>query len=374
MNRYKLFAIVTTSLITISAAFSLALPPLEFRVKSSKVRMPRDKKYQIGNDKTDKLDKIIATSRNHLGFRGEMPPKKIAGTLTIVAAGGSTTACEYISDGKTWCDLLAEKLKRKYPHIWLNNGGIDGISTFGLLVYLEDYLTKIKPQMVLFLLGGSDIGLNDYSLWDLGFLKKPMAGYLASSLEKVTNLRPVLDFGINLYKFSQAKRLGLVNPVFDFARLEPVATTREQAESLLRSHQEKYLGAFGQRLTRLIEICRENSMEPVFITQPLVFGGGIDPVTGVDLGKVGAQATDGKTLWQMYELYNQVVRDTASEHGVRLIDLAREMPKTSEFFYDTIHFSNAGCAAAAEILDKHLEPYLEKKYPQLTKITFMKQP
>lgn len=339
--------------------------PIEFRVKGNKIVLPRDKKYQIINDKTDKLDKIIATSRNHLGFRGEMPPPDFAGSLTIVAVGGSTTACEYISDGKTWSDLLAAHLKNRFKNIWVNNAGLDGVSTYGHLIFMEDCLIKMKPKVVLFLVGANEVGLDDRNLWDRGILKKPVVGLMASSLEGLINASEVLDYIRNFSRYYKAKRIGLLNRIEDFAHLQPLDMPREKVDSQMRLHQEKFLPLFARRLTRLIEICRENAIEPVFITQPLVFGDGLDPVTGVDLGRVApeAQAANGKTLWQTLELYNQVTRNTAAQHGVLLIDLAREMPKTSEFFYDTYHFTNAGCAAVAAILDQALEPLLEKRYP-----------
>ncbi len=336
--------------------------PIEYRVKSNKINLPRDKKYQIVNDKTDKLDKIIFMSRNHLGFRGEMPPKNFAGYLTIVAIGGSTTACEYVSDGKTWCDILAEKLKRKFRHVWLNNGGIDGLSTYGHLIFMEDFIIKMRPKVVLFLVGANEIELRDYSRWDLQDFKKPVIGFMASFMEKLINASEVVDYTINFYRYYKAKRIGVANPILDFSQLKPIDIPVEKVNSILRSNSEKYLQPLAKRLTRLIAISRENSIEPVFITQPMVFGKGIDPVTGIDLGRVGVNNLNGKTLWRRLELYNEVVRNTASQHGVLLIDLAREMPKTSEFFYDTYHFTNAGCAAVAEIVNKHLEPFLEKNF------------
>lgn len=337
--------------------------PIEFRVKSNKINLPRDKKYQIVNDKTGKLDKIITTSRNHLGFRGEMPPKDFARHLTIVAVGGSTTACEYISDGKTWCDLLAAQLKRHDPQIWLNNAGLDGLSTYAHLIFMEDFLSKMRPKVVLFLVGANEIGLIDYSSRDLQGFEKPVIGLLASALEKLTNASEVLDYGINFYRYYRAKRIGVANPIFDFSQLRPLEMPAAQVNASLQTHRQKYLQPLAKRLTRLIEISRKNSMEPVFITQPMVFGEGIDPVTGIDLGRVGVKGRNSQALWQQLELYNDVVRDTAARHGVLLIDLARELPKSSEFFYDTHHFTNAGCAAVADIIAKRLEPFLEKRFP-----------
>src|SRR5574340_484118 len=102
--------------------------PIEYRVRGNKIWLPQDRKYQLTNDKTDKLDKLIYTSRNHMGFRGDPSPKNFAEYVTIIAVGGSTTACEMISDHKTWCDLLAAKLKSKINFLWLNNAGLDGQS------------------------------------------------------------------------------------------------------------------------------------------------------------------------------------------------------------------------------------------------------
>ncbi len=121
----------------------------------------------------------------------------------------------------------------------------------------------------------------------------------------------------------------------------------------------------ARRLTRLIDISRGHGIEPVFITQPSVFGEAVDPATGVDLGRASTYSWNGKTLWQILELYNDVVRNTARQQGVLLIDLAREMPKDSRYYYDTYHFSNAGCAQVAEILDRRLEPFLAARYPRL---------
>jgi len=339
--------------------------PIEYRVKGNKLKLPRDKKYQFTNDNADKLDRVITTSRNHLGFRGEMPPKNFAAYVTIVAVGGSTTACEAIADGKTWCDILAGKLTAELGPVWLGNAGLDGTSTYGHLVMMEDYLIKMRPQVVLFLVGANDIGLGAYSFWDIEFMKKPVAGFMAPLIEKLINESEVLGYAINFYRYAKAKRLGLIYQITDFAKLPPTDLSQATAKALLQTHQERYLKPFQERLTRLLEISRENSIEPVLITQPLVFGEVIDPATGVDLGRASTYALNGKTLWQLVELYNDVVRTTALKQGVLLIDLAREMPKSSAYFYDTYHFSNAGCVQVADILAKTLEPFLEKRYPQL---------
>jgi lysophospholipase L1-like esterase len=344
--------------------------PIEYRVKGNKIELPQDRKFQITNNKTDKLDRIITTSRNHLGLRGDEPPKDFADCLTIIAGGGSTTECSVISDGKTWCDLLAAKLKEKFNPLWLNNGGLNGHSTFGHLIFMQDYILKIKPKVFLFLTGANDIGLVAPWEWDQNYRKKnPVLGWLASLWGGLINHSLVLSYAVNFGRYSKANRMGLTHPIFDFAKLKQLDIPPEKAAALLQEHREKYLKDYGERLDKLIEISRSHNIEPVFITQPMVFGDLIDPPTGVNLAKAMCWWADGKTIWQLLELYNDVVRKTCREHHVKVIELARKMPKNTNFYYDTYHYTNAGCQQVAEIVYQGLEPFLEKKFPHYVRST-----
>jgi hypothetical protein len=78
----------------------------------------------------------------------------------------------------------------------------------------------------------------------------------------------------------------------------------------------------------------------------------------VDIGGI-----NGKTSWEILKLYNGVVEQVAAQNQVLLIDLANELPKTSRYFYDTLHFTNEGCQTVAEIIFQHLAPFLVKKFP-----------
>lgn len=362
-NVLAIFIGITLSFVLLEGLLRV-FEPIEYRVKGNKIKLPRDKKYQFSNDKTDKLDRVIFSSRNHMGFRGEVPPPNFPEALTIVAIGGSTTECVLISEGKTWCDLLAAKLKTRFNPVWLGNGGLDGMSTYGHIIFVEDYIIKLKPKVALFLVGANEIGLGTYRADDLNHLKKPILGFLAAGWEKFINDSEVMDYAINFYRYYKAKRMGLVHPILNFAELPHVEIPPEKVQALLREHKEKYLRPYAQRLTKLIELCRQNGIEPVFLTQPAVFGNLIDPVTGADLAKAASWRVNGATLWQILELYDDVVRHTAAQQQVFVIDLARELPKTTAYFYDTYHFTNAGCQQVAAIIAQHLEPWLAEKYPQ----------
>ena len=63
-------------------------------------------------------------------------------------------------------------------------------------------------------------------------------------------------------------------------------------------------------------------------------------------------------------MYNDVTRAVAAELGVPLVDLAHKLPKSSRYFYDTIHFTNEGASLVAEVLAGELCPYLAAAFPE----------
>lgn len=347
--------------------------PIEYRVKGNKIWLPRDRKYQLTNDKTDKLDKIIYTSRNYLGFRGEAPPKNFAEYVTIIAVGGSTTACELISDHKTWCDILAVKLKSKFNSLWLNNAGLDGNTTYGHIVLMEDYIVKLQPKVVLFLVGANDVGLEAPGLYDNQQHKKLMTGLVLPLLENLVNKSEVLSYGVNFCRFFKAKRKGLIHSVWNFNEVTQLDIPTDKVLQIILEQKQKYLPLYAERLKRLIQISRQNSIEPVIITQPLVFGDFVDPTNRFNLAKVNTIGWNGKVLWQVLELYNDVTRNIAAQHHVGLIDLAREMPKRTDLYYDIYHFSNTGCQKVAEIIYQNLYPLLEKMQFPTAKLRQMQE-
>jgi hypothetical protein len=90
--------------------------------------------------------------------------------------------------------------------------------------------------------------------------------------------------------------------------------------------------------------------EPIIITQPVLYGEGIDDRTGLDLSKIYVSPVDGKTAWNILQRYNDIARKVAFENNVLLVDLAVQLPKSSRYFYDTIHFTNEGSSAVAHIV------------------------
>jgi lysophospholipase L1-like esterase len=362
-NTLALILGLTLAFMTLEILLRVA-EPIEWRTKGSKIFLTRNRRFIFDNNKISKLDKVIYHSRNQIGFRGEPPPRNFNQILSILTVGGSTTECMYISDGKTWPDLLAGQLKGEFAPLWLNNAGLDGHSTFGHLVLLEDYLTKLKPKVILFLVGANDRRLTDYGALDKRAFKDPEASCRKLLIHHLAQYSYVINYAINFQKYAKAVKWGLVHANIDFAKLPTRDVDNDRLNALLAEHRSLYLKPYAQRLQKLIAETKEHGIEPVLITQPMIYGNAIDPATGADLGRVDIGGINGKTSWEILKLYNEVLKQAASQNQVLLIDLAAAMPKSSRFFYDTFHFTNEGCQLVAEIIFTDLAPFLAEKFPQ----------
>jgi lysophospholipase L1-like esterase len=307
------------------------------------------------NPNPGKVDATLVNTYNGIGLRGPEYPEQPERFVKVFTVGGSTTACVTLTDGKTWPDHLFRRLQAARPDVWLNNAGMNGHSTHGHRILLEQHLRKLSPDYLVFLVGVNDVGRSDLNDFD-----RAMAGQTVSLRNRIVAASELLSTIQVLYRSSRALDLGVnFDFTIDFAKLprqpmEPGARERE-----LERHQREFLPAYRERIDDLVLRSREIGAEPVLLTQPALLGDAVDPTTGVELGPLRfSDSSSSSVQWAVLELYNDVLRDVARARGVALVDLAREMPKDSAYYTDWIHFSNAGAEKVGEIVALGLLPQL----------------
>ena len=134
--------------------------PFGFRMRGNTLVLTANKVYDIRADaksRSDQIDAHVVHTKNSLGFRGPEPPRDFADWLTMVAVGGSTTECFYLSDGRTWPERVAARLQPEMRKVWLDNAGLDGHSTFGHLLLTRQALVPLHPKVTLYLIGVNDM-------------------------------------------------------------------------------------------------------------------------------------------------------------------------------------------------------------------------
>jgi lysophospholipase L1-like esterase len=334
--------------------------PIPFRVRGDRIVLPVHAKYEFHHAGPG-LDPVVQYRKNSLGFRGPEPPRDLRTRLSLLTVGGSTTESMYLADGKTWSDVLAARLAPVFPKMWVNNAGLDGHSTVGHFVLLQQVLVPLKPNVAVFLVGINDLGVAENDLFDRKLMPKNHA------IRRVTAsaVAHIEIFGLaqNFWRAWRARAQGLGHTDRPLPAWPRLVQDEATIAAKLREFEPR-LAPYAGRLEEIVETSRRAGIEPVLVTQPVLFGEGLDPATGIDLATLDIHGHgSGALLWRMLEAINDVTRRVAKNREVLLVDLARELPKDSRLYYDLMHFSNAGARRVGETLWAHLEPYLRTRFP-----------
>lgn len=293
------------------------------------------------------LEPEIINQLNSLGFRGEEIPEDFEKYTSIIAIGGSTTACRAINEGQDWIHVFKHLFQENTDEkIWVNNAGLDGNSTYAHLILLKSHISKIAPDYIFYLIGINEVERKDLNLADLRWQTKSSYS-LKDWLKKHSEVALMIEtikrrfFG---YKFdANGEMQAIKNPTFTEIDTQKIKTHL--------ASQKPYLKAFENRLRTLINETKAIGTKPVLITQPFLLGEGKDPKTGIDLETIETWIFDnGHARWLVLESYNDVTRRLAEEYNIPCIDLAQEMPKSTEYFYDSMHFTKAGAQKVGEII------------------------
>lgn len=378
-SRLKNFA-KNLSLILLSLLFALSIceitlryyNPFGFRIKGDNIVLPVNKTEILHHGKCTKIDALVVHHNNSLGFKGPEPPKDFADWLTVVAVGGSTTECLEIAADKTWPYQLGIKLQHGFNKLWLNNAGFCGHSTYGHYILMHNFMAKLQPKVAVFLIGINEVGVSNPREFDTRLSTKISFRSLDKLLASLAYRSEVASVTLNLYRYFFPKSVQAIGQrdmgELDLTSLPTLELSAAEKAEILKTHAEKYVPAYEVRLRRLLQVTRENGILPVLLTQPVVYGPVVDQATGIDLGKiVVANGMNGEVGWQVLELYNDVTRRVGAEAGILVIDEARQMPKDSRYYYDLMHFSDAGAEKFAEIAARGLSPYLAGKFSNFAK-------
>lgn len=332
--------------------------PIPFRVRGDEVVLPIKQVYRFTNGATRKLEPTTVHTKNSLGFRGPDLPADFSSRLTIVALGGSTTEGLFLSDGRTWPEQLSVRLAETFPDVWVNNAGMDGQTTFGHIVLLRSVVARLRPTLAVFLIGLNDLGHTAANTFDDGLV--PQNSGLRRLANAAAEWSDVVNVTWNLTRAARARNRGLGHSEVDLRKAVHLVLP-DEAMAETEATYRAVLPGYADRLRQIADLARATGIEPVWLTQPALYGDAVDPTTGVDLTYVQVNGRgNGHLEWRLLENQNAVTRQVATEKGVFLVDLAAEMPKDSRYYYDFVHFTNDGAAHVAEIVAGHLIPHVKR--------------
>ena len=321
---------------------------------------------------------------NRDGVRGD--PFSPDQDYRILAVGGSTTECLYLDDSEAWPRLLQDHLNDHFKEksIWVGNVGKSGHDTRHHVLQVRELLKQYpRIDLVLLLVGVNDLHLSFSHLPDANELRPSPQIVEDEIITKAFSVHPHQAMGLPFYKRTEIwNHLRGIKRRFDRARQGehvPVQDLRGEAYGrwqLLRENAEKEgrvrhdlpdlspgLNAYAANIRTIIDEVKGQGARPVFLTQPSLWTAGLPEKARslLWLGGLGRFQVDPDSEYYSIEVltdvmakYNSTLLEICAESDVACFNLAAAIPRTTEFFFDDVHFNEEGARRVANFVTKHL--------------------
>ena len=325
---------------------------------------------------------------NDKGIRGEPIPPGDA--WRILAMGGSTTECLFLDQLEAWPQRLQERLDGNTPSgrsVWVGNVGKSGHTTQNHVIQIEKLLAQHPEMDVVLLL----VGIND-------FIIRLARGKAYQPEPPVEQLRPdryesLMDRSFAVWPGADRhlpilKRTEIYRRWRRFRRrhVSPPSSAIVQDRAgqfyqRFRSHRRRAsairetlpdlssaLDKFERNLVRIIDCARVAGLRLVFLTQPCLWHPDLSEEERALLwaGGVGVrhQFEPGHPYYSPAALaegmdrFNRRLMRVCARQKVEVLDLHHQIPKSSDFFYDDMHFNEKGSSLVAARIADYLLPSL----------------
>ena len=117
----------------------------------------------------------------------------------------------------------------------------------------------------------------------------------------------------------------------------------------------KIKSMYVSSLKSFIKVAREWGIEPILMTQ----------FNRINLNDYIFNKTykdkDKNQYVELYHQFNEIIRMVARSEGVKLVDLAADIPSNSENIYDMVHLNERGSILVAEILTNFFKEAIQMK-------------
>lgn len=297
---------------------------------------------------------VALNTTNRWGLRGDEPPERWDDFFSVVVIGGSTAQCYYLDDHKTWPYLLQEKMKSYLPKTWVGNGGISGHSTRAHIIFVREAITKMNPKAVLILTGVNDLwySMNEEARKFGSPAEQTGWKYFVlgnSRLVQILFLWKIILFD-NVVVLERSANADFVP--------EPLAKEMELPGNLRLLVPS--LDEYRNNVHTIVADLKRLKVRTIFLTQPLLFDSSDTwkSVVGWDYSANGKKGKiSAATYAKLLGIFNQELIHTCHEDSVEVFDLAAEIPHSSDYFYDTMHFNEKGAELVAEKISDYLQSH-----------------
>jgi lysophospholipase L1-like esterase len=329
-------------------------------------------KYKTNQEFTPGIFSDSDFRANSLGIRSE---EFIEGAKNkILILGGSTGLDQLLDQNKAWTSLLQQKLVSSVGPTWVGNLSRSSRTSRHNIDYFEHIIPYMpKAELILVL-----VGANDFQF----FLKSSFGKYTEEQeIDFNFSVRPDNNFASNfgIYRFYRKmidwysrRKYSFISDTSGIKAWRDCRQSVAEKDMINKLPDLNYgLDEFRRNLNELADRASSYGATIVFITQPTLWK---ENVGTVERNMLLAGGVGSNNEWckqkQYYTLaalakgigfFNEITREVCHKRNLTCIDLDRQLSPEYKYFYDDMHFSEAGADKVAEILEGRLSKMLTKK-------------
>ena len=302
---------------------------------------------------------------NSLGMRAdEIPPDA---KRRILVFGGSTAIDVYLDQPKMWSHLVQDKLNATtgQPKTWVGNVARPSLATVHNLLELDRMVPNL-PHMDMFV---NLVGVNDFQLALHSSYTRNMT--LEDNLNWTFSVRPIRRFRnrFALYRFYERiedwwkrSRTSVVYTEYasGFSKWRVCRQSAPKGNLIDLPNLDEGLANYRSNLNQLIDRSEAHHTPMIFLTQPTLWKDHMTPENEAILTAGGVGSRDDWCTKKIYysptalargmDMFNDVLRDVCDRRKIYCIDLAARVPKERRYFFDDMHYSEAGARLVSDIV------------------------
>ena len=287
-------------------------------------------------------------STNNVGLRGDsLAMPKPDDELRVFVVGGSTTETLYLDDRQALTRILQDRLDTVVSgkRVKVYGAGKSGARSYDHVEMIAHRLVHLDPDALIVFAGINDLRA---AMYGRDFLMLPPALGAPDtewSLMQLTRFA-MTEFQLGRRLFSLLKPDEYRDAVEQITLRSNFRRSVEMREALpvSVSPPRTDVTRYRANLISIVGIARSHGIDLIFLTQATTWNSRVDSTIAKWHWMTGGpdSAYREEALDQAMEAYNDAVRAVATEFDVPLLDLARVLPKSGEYFYDDVHFNPRG--------------------------------
>jgi len=305
-------------------------------------------KYDVKNLYSSKKQINTFYKRDKFGYRSKDLTSNRPLVLTI---GGSTTDQVYVTEGKTFQDILDQKVK-KYDFV---NGGVNGQSSYGHLLSISNwhskFLDKNNTSIIIFYIGINDRRLLNQEFDDRDFAQSQKS-YIKTLLKNNSFFISKLLIIRNRIKFFLSSK----NNDYDLLSshtprkkdFEKIGIKYEFNENLDIKNYQKYKEIFSE----LILQTRNNfPKSKIFIVQQQIPGCNFVSKNIVYDRHPNQSRNYCADLLKVFKLQEKILSESEIKKNIKLFPMYLQGIIKDDGVYDYVHTNNKGSKSIANYIE-----------------------